>query len=165
MQHPAYQIKINFAIELVKQLLSQMDAAACLVLAGDLSRFRSFDLTDVSREEIEVENNVYQASYGRLYIPLIGHNKYILKKEALPHVGIRTLIQDVQLERYGRLLFHAPDYCKNGAWLCDWFKLDFLETLEYEGVIQIEQAQPSANIIQRRTTAYQANLEIERLGD
>lgn len=162
MQHPAYQIKINFAIELVKQLLSQVDEATCLVLGGDLSRFRSYGLTAVSREEIEVEDDVYQASYGRLYIPLTGHNKYILKKEALPLVGLRTLIQDVQLERYGRLLFHAPDYCKHGAWLCDWFKLEFLQTLEYEGVIRIEQARPSAQLIQCRPASqtYKPYLEL-----
>ena len=80
MFNPAYKIKVNYSVELMKYLLSQVDEATCLVLVGDLSQFRSRGLTAVNREEIEVDKSVYQDSYGRLYIPLSGPNKYILKK-------------------------------------------------------------------------------------
>lgn len=146
MQNPAYKIKVNFSVELMKYLLSQVDEATCLVLEGDLSRYRAGGLTAVNREALEMENSVYQDSYGRLSIPLSGPNKYILKKEVLPFVGIRQLIRDVFMERYGRLLFYAPNYCREAAWLCDWFDLEFLQSLELDGIIGIEQARPSACI-------------------
>ena len=146
MHNPAYRIQVNYSVELLKRLLSQVDEATCLVLVGDLSRFRPRDLMAVHREEIQVENSLFQESYGRLYIPLHGPNKYILKNDVLPFVGLRQLIRDVLLERYGRLLFCAPNYYKDGAWLSHWFSPEFLQTLEQEGVVGIQQARPSACI-------------------
>ncbi|MBX3056374.1 MAG: hypothetical protein KF770_07875, partial [Anaerolineae bacterium] len=97
MQNPSYQVDVKLAVEFVKQLLTQVDEAAALVLIGDLSRFRVGDLLGVTREEIPVADAVYRASYGRVYIPLLGLNKYNLKKEVLAHVGLRTLVQEVQV--------------------------------------------------------------------
>lgn len=153
MQNPSYQVDVKLAVEFVKQLLTQVDEAAGLVLIGDLSRFRIGDLLGVTREEIPVADAVYRASYGRVHIPLLGLNKYHLKKEGLAHVGLRTLVQEVQVERYGRLLCHAPNFFQDGAWLTDWFQLEFLETLEQDGVIKVAMARPSAQLNQMQLTA------------
>ena len=105
MDNPTYQVKVRYAVECVKHLLPQVDAAASLVLVGDLSQCRLDKLDDVEREPITVENPVFSPSYGRLIIPLSGLNKYELKKNQLHRLGLRQRITEVQLERYGRLLF------------------------------------------------------------
>jgi len=156
MDNPTYHVQVKYAVEFLRQLLSQVDEAAGLVLIGDLSQFRPHDLLGVTREEIPVANEVYRASHGRVRIPLLGLNKYHLKKEVLAHVGLRTLVQEVQVERYGRLLCSAPYYFQDGAWLDDCFRLEFLETLEEEGVIKVTQARPSACI------PYSARQQIHR---
>jgi hypothetical protein len=107
MDNPTYQIKVRYAVECVKHLLPQVDAATSLVLVGDLSQCRSGKLEGVMREPISVENPVFSESYGRLTIPLSGLNKYALKKELLPHIGLRQRITEVQLERYGRFVFSS----------------------------------------------------------
>jgi hypothetical protein len=93
-----------------------------------------------------VANEVYQASHGRVRIPLSGLNKYHLKQEVLARVGLRALIGEVQVERYGRLLCHAPNHFQDGAWLADYFQLEFLQSLEENGVITVAMARPSAYI-------------------
>jgi hypothetical protein len=142
MQNPTYEVDVMLSIELIKQLLHQVDAETSLVLVGDLSKFRGAGLDGVVREEIPVEDDVYSASYGRLFIPLTGKNKYQVKKELLPSIGIRTLIKDVMLERFGRLLFAAKDHFKDGALLNVWFKTEFVESLQTEGIIRIKQTMP-----------------------
>ncbi|GIK55274.1 MAG: hypothetical protein HND44_21870 [Chloroflexi bacterium] len=146
MENAAYHLEIKYSVEFLRQLLSQVDEAAGLVLIGDLSRFRVGALLGVTREEIAVADEVYRASYGRVHIPLLGLNKYHLKKEGLAHVGLRTLVREVQVERYGRLLCHAPNFFQDGAWLTDWFQLEFLQSLEEDGVIKVAMARPSACI-------------------
>ncbi|HRQ36865.1 MAG TPA: hypothetical protein PLD25_03000 [Chloroflexota bacterium] len=146
MENPTYHVQVKYSVEFLRQLLSQVDEAAGLVLVGDLSQFRPQELLGVTREEIPVTNVVYQASYGRVHIPLLGLNKYHLKKEVLARVGLRTLVCEVQVERYGRLLCHAPNYFQDGAWLADWFQLEFLQALEEDGVIKVALARPSACI-------------------
>lgn len=163
MQNPSYQVDVKLAVEFVKQLLTQVDEAAALVLIGDLSRFRVGDLLGVTREEIPVADEVYRASYGRVHIPLLGLNKYHLKKEVLAHVGLRTLVREVQVERYGRLLCHSPNFFQDGAWLTDWFQLEFLQSLEEDGVIKVAMARPSAQLKGR--IYHHWKMEIGRLGD
>ncbi len=82
-----------------------MDEAAGLVLVGDLSQFRPQGLLGVTREEIPVANELYQASHGRVHIPLLGLNKYHLKKEVLARVGLRMLITEVPGRRLAGRLF------------------------------------------------------------
>ncbi|NKQ34206.1 MAG: hypothetical protein HF973_01170 [Chloroflexi bacterium] len=157
MINPAYQVKVKQSIELLKQLLHQADDAAWLVLAGNLSQCRTHSLTGVvrealPREEIPVENEVYHASYGRLSIPLSGSNKYALKKEVLPFINMRTHIQTVTIQRYGRMLFTAQNYFKDAVFN-DWFNPEFLRDLEQAGVIQIAHRRPqSAMAIRRNQT-------------
>lgn len=146
MENPTYHVQVKYSVEFLRQLLSQVDEAAGLVLVGDLSQFRPQGLVGVTREEIPVANEVYQASHGRAHIPLLGLNKYHLKKEVLARVGLRSLIGEVQMERYGRLLCHAPNFFRDGAWLDDWFQLEFLQSLEEDGVIKVALARPSACI-------------------
>ncbi len=152
MQNPAYQVKAKLSIELLKQLLHQVDAMTSLVLVGDLSQFRASGLTDVTRDEIVVEDAVFQASHGRLSIPLSGNNKYIVKKEILPSVGIKTRIRDVQLVRYGRLLFSAPNHFKDDILIDSWFQPEFLHDLQNDGIIQIAHAQTPIAPKQTHTT-------------
>lgn len=142
MRNPTYQARVMLSTEFLKQLLHQVDAVTSLVVAGDLSQYRGFGCDGVVREPIEVEDEVYSASHGRLYIPLTGDNKYRLKKEVLPAVGIRTLIKDVMLERYGRLLFESTNYFKDNVLLDHWFKPEFIHSLENDGIIRISAPHP-----------------------
>jgi hypothetical protein len=107
MDNPTYHIKVRYAVECIKHLLPHVDAATSLVLVGDLSQCRLGSLDSAVREPIDVENPVFRESYGRLTIPLSGLNKYELKKELLPHIGLRQRITEVQLERYGRFVFSS----------------------------------------------------------
>ncbi len=139
MEHPTYQVNVRYAVEFVKHLLPQVDVATSLVLVGDLSQCRG-KLDGAVRETIEVENPVFGESYGRLSIPLSGVNKYELKKNVLHRVGLRQLISEVQLERYGRLLLHAPNQFSDPAQLSDWFRPHFIQELEHEGIITLPEA-------------------------
>ncbi len=140
MDHPTYQINVRYAVECVKHLLPQVDAATSLVLVGDLSQCRFGSLEGVVRETIEVENMVFCESYGRFIIPLSGLNKYELKKNQLHRIGLRQLITEVQLERYGRLLFHAANQFKDPAQLSDWFRPHFIEEMAHDGIITLTEA-------------------------
>ncbi|MAT98875.1 MAG: hypothetical protein CL608_17155 [Anaerolineaceae bacterium] len=144
MENPTYQIKVRYAVECVKHLLPQVDAATSLVLVGDLSQCRLGKLDGAVRESIVVENPVFRESYGRLTIPLSGLNKYELKKNQLPRIGLRQRISEVQLERYGRLLFHASNSFQDEAMLSDWFRPYFVQELEHEGIIAVIQSGQSA---------------------
>lgn len=146
MNSPAYQVEVKHSVELLKQLLHQVDEATWLVLAGDLSHFRERVLADVAREAIPVADELYSASYGRVHIPLTGENKFALKVEVLPFVGIRVCIQEVFLQRYGRLLFAAYDCFNNGALLSNWFAPEFLQYLEREGIVRLVYAKPQATL-------------------
>ena len=139
MEHPTYQLNVRYAVEFVKQLLPQVDAATSLVLVGDLSQCRG-KLDGALREAIEVENPVFSESYGRLTIPLSGLNKYELKKNLLHRVGLRQLITEVQLERYGRLLCHASNKFSAPAQLSDWFRPHFIQELAHEGIVTLTEA-------------------------
>ena len=152
MRSPTYQAKVMLSSEFLKQLLHQVDSVTSLVLVGDLSRFRGFGLDGVTREPIEVEHELYQESHGQLYIPLTGSNKYRVKQEVLPAIGIRTLIQDVMLERYGRLLFESTNYFKDEVKLDHWFKPDFVQSLVNDGIIYISGTQPRTAAPQPRVT-------------
>ncbi|MBK8906172.1 MAG: hypothetical protein IPM53_33645 [Anaerolineaceae bacterium] len=140
MENQTYQVNVRYAVECVKHLLPQVDAATSLVLVGDLSQCRFGALDGVVREPIAVENAVYRESYGRLLIPLSGLNKYELKKNLLHRVGLRQRITEVQLERYGRLLFHAPNQFNDPAQLSDWFRPHFVQELAQEGIITLAEA-------------------------
>ena len=144
MDNPTYQVKVRYAVECVKHLLPQVDAAASLVLVGDLSQCRLDKLDDVEREPITVENPVFSPSYGRLIIPLSGLNKYELKKNQLHRLGLRQRITEVQLERYGRLLFYAPNQFNDLVQLSDWFRPHFVQELVNEGIINVVQSGQSA---------------------
>lgn len=37
MENPTYHVQVRYAVECVKQLLPQVDAATCLVLVGDFT--------------------------------------------------------------------------------------------------------------------------------
>lgn len=137
MEHPTYQVQVRYAVECVKLLLPQVDAATSLVLVGDLSQCRFGKLDGVVREEIEVENPLFGESYGRLIIPLSGLNKYELKKNLMHRIGLRHLITEVQLVRYGRLLFHAPNKFNNPVRFSDWFRPHFIQELVDEGIITV----------------------------
>lgn len=139
MEHPTYQLNVRYAVECVKQLLPQVDAATSLILVGDLSQCRG-KLDGAVREAIEVENPVFSESYGRLNIPLSGLNKYELKKNQLHRIGLRHLITEVQLERYGRLLFHAPNHFNDTAQLSDWFRPHFIQEMAHEGIVTLTEA-------------------------
>lgn len=149
MESPAYQVHVKHSIELLKQLLHQVDEATWLVLAGDLSQFRDRGLAGVAREAIPVANELYSPSYGRVHIPLSGENKFTLKVEVLPYVGMRTRIQEVSLQRYGRLLFTACNYCQSNALFSNWFKPEFLRYLEQHGTVQVVYAMPQACLIRQ----------------
>jgi len=153
MKNPTYQAKVMLSTEFLKQLLHQVDAVTSLVLAGDLSQYRGFGLDGVVRESIESADEVYGDSHGQLYIPLTGDNKYRIKKEMLPAIGIRTLIKDVMLERYGRLLFASTNYFKDEVILDHWFKPEFIDSLQNDGIIHISEAQPRTVAPQPRVTA------------
>jgi hypothetical protein len=151
MENPTYHVHVRYAVECVKQLLPQVDAATSLVLVGDLSQCRLSNLSGVVREAIPVENVIYQESYGRLTIPLSGLNKYQLKKHLLHHMGIRNLISEVQLERYGRLLFHAPNHFQENATLSDWFQPHFINDMVQEGIFTIiKSSRPAVLTVQKR---------------
>ena len=139
MEHPTYHVNVRYAVECVKQLLPQVDAATSLILVGDLSQCRG-KLEGAVREAIEVENPVFSQSHGRFIIPLSGLNKYELKKNMLHRIGLRQLITEVQLERYGRLLFHAPNKFSDPAQLSDWFRPHFVQELAHEGIITLAEA-------------------------
>ncbi|MCA9898623.1 MAG: hypothetical protein KC433_10570 [Anaerolineales bacterium] len=139
MEHPTYQLNVRYAVEFVKQLLPQVDAATSLILVGDLSQCRG-KLDGAVREAIEVENPVFSQSYGHLTIPLSGLNKYELKKNVLHRIGLRQLITEVQMERYGRLLCHAPNKFNDPAQLSDWFRPHFVQELAHEGIITLAEA-------------------------
>lgn len=151
MNSYAYRVDVKFAIELIKQLLTQADDATALVLVGDLSQFREFGLSGVTREELPEIDDVYRESYGRVYVPLTGANKFRLKKDVLPLVGIRTRIQEVEMQRYGRLLFSAHDYFRRDAALSDWFRQEFVQELEQDGVLHVTHSAPPARTYMRRT--------------
>lgn len=150
MEHPTYQVNVRYAVECVKQLLPQVDAATSLILVGDLSQCRLGKLDGVEREPIVVENPVFSESYGRLIIPLNGPNKYELKKNYLHRIGLRQRITEVQLERYGRLLFHAPNQFNDPAQLSDWFQPHFVQELEHEGILTVIQSSQSATTTVRK---------------
>ncbi|WP_420630329.1 hypothetical protein [Candidatus Leptofilum sp.] len=137
MEHPTYHVKVRYAVECVKQLLPQVDAATSLVLVGDLSQCRFSKLDSVVREAIAVENPVFSESHGRLIVPLSGVNKFQLKNQLLHRIGLRQLITEVQLERYGRLLFHAPNKFNDPAQLSDWFRPHVIEALVQEGILTV----------------------------
>ena len=139
MEHPTYQLNVRYAVEFVKQLLPQVDAATSLILVGDLSQCRG-KLDGAVREAIEVENPVFSQSHGRFIIPLSGLNKYELKKNMLHRIGLRQLITEVQLERYGRLLCHAPNKFGEPAQLSDWFRPHFVQELAHEGIVTLTEA-------------------------
>ena len=167
MINPAYQVKVKQSIELLKQLLHQADDATWLILAGNLSQCRTHSLTGVvrealPREEIPVENEVYHASYGRLSIPLSGGNKYAMKKEVLPYICVRTHIQAVMMQRYGRMLFTVQNYFQQDAIFSDWFNPEFLHNLEQTGVIQIAHRRPQSAMIIRRNQTGVLNGRIAR---
>ena len=143
MEHPTYHVNVRYAVECVKQLLPQVDAATSLILVGDLSQCRG-KLEGVVREAIEVENPVFSQSHGRFIIPLSGLNKYELKKNMLHRIGLRQLITEVQLERYGRLLFHAPNKFSDPAQLSDWFRPHFVQELANEGIFTITESRTHA---------------------
>lgn len=150
MEHPTYQVNVRYAVEFVKQLLPQVDAATSLILVGDLSQCRG-KLDGAVREAIVVENPVFGESYGRFIIPLSGVNKYELKKNVLHRIGLRQLITEVQLERYGRLLLHAPHKFSDPAQLSDWFRPHFVQELANEGVVTLPEAgiQPVSAVRER----------------
>ena len=52
MEDPTYHVQVKYAVEFLRQLLSQVDEAAGLVLVGDLSQFRPHGLLGVTREEM-----------------------------------------------------------------------------------------------------------------
>jgi len=143
MEHPTYHVNVRYAVECVKQLLPQVDAATSLILVGDLSQCRG-KLEGAVREAIEVENPVFSQSHGRFIIPLSGLNKYELKKNMLHRIGLRQLITEVQLERYGRLLFHAPNKFSDPAQLSDWFRPHFVQELAHDGIITITESRTHA---------------------
>ncbi|MCP4422442.1 MAG: hypothetical protein GY805_38015 [Chloroflexi bacterium] len=155
MENPTYQVHVRYAVECVRLLLPQVDATTSLVLIGDLSQCRLSNLNGVVREPIPVENSVYQESYGRLIIPLSGLNKYQLKKHLLHRVGIRSLINEVQLERYGRLLFHAPNSFQDDAMLSDWFQPHFIDEMVHDGIFTIVHSSlPVAKTVQKRPSSF-----------
>ena len=155
MEHPTYQVNVRYAVEFIKQLLPHVDAATSLVLVGDLSQCRG-KLDGAVREAIEVENPVFGESYGRLIIPLSGLNKYELKKNMLHRVGLRQLITEVQLERYGRLLCHAPNQFSDPAQLSDWFRPPFIQELAHEGIVTLTEADiQQASSVQERPFRFQ----------
>jgi len=139
MEHPTYQVNVRYAVEFIKHLLPHVDAATSLVLVGDLSQCRG-KLDGAVREAVEVANPVFHESHGRLIIPLSGVNKYELKKNLLHRIGLRQLITEVQLERYGRLLLHAPNRFNEPAQLSDWFRPHFIQELEHEGIVTLAAA-------------------------
>jgi len=143
MEHPTYHVNVRYAVECVKQLLPQVDAATSLILVGDLSQCRG-KLEGAVREAIEVENPVFSQSHGRFIIPLSGLNKYELKKNMLHRIGLRQLITEVQLERYGRLLFHAPNKFSDLAQFSDWFRPHFVQELAHDGIITITESRTHA---------------------
>ena len=153
MKNPTYQAKVMLSTEFLKQLLHQVDDDTSLVMIGDLSQYRGFGLEGVVRESIETADEVFSASHGQLTIPLSGDNKYRLKKEMLPAIGIRTLIQDVMLERYGRLLFESTNYFKDEVKLDHWFKPEFIDSLQNDGIIHISETHPRTVTTQPRVTA------------
>ena len=156
MDNPTYHIKVCYAVECVKHLLPQVDAATSLVLVGDLSQCRLGQLDGVVREPIAVENPVFSESYGRLTIPLSGLNKYELKKNQLPRIGLRQRLTEVQLERYGRLLFHATNGFQDEAMLSDWFRPHFVQELVQDGIIMvIESRTHSATMVGERPFRFQ----------
>jgi hypothetical protein len=146
MDHQTYHARARTAIEFLNQLLYQVDDATQLVLVGDLSRFRDQGLFGVENEPIPVENELYSESHGRLHIPLSGLNKFHLKKVVLPLVGIRTHIRDVELVRYGRLLFQAHNYFRDEMIFSDYFQDEFVRELEHHGIIEVTYAKPQARI-------------------
>jgi len=157
MENSTYQVHVRYAVECVKQLLPQVDAATCLVLVGDLSQCRLSNLDGVVREAIPVENSVYQESYGRLTIPLSGLNKYQLKKHLLHRMGIRSLIREVQLERYGRLLFHAPNHFQENATLSNWFQPHFIDDMVKDGIFTIvKSSRRAAMTVKKRPSSFRS---------
>lgn len=140
MDHPTYQVNVRYAVEFIKHLLPHVDAATSLVLVGDLSQCRFGKLDGVVHEAIEVENPVFRESHGRFIIPLSGLNKYELKKNLLHRVGLRQLITEVQMERYGRLLLHAPHQFSDPAQLSDWFRPHFVQELAHDGIVTLAAA-------------------------
>ena len=154
MSQLAYQVDVQQSIELIKQLLPVFDVAAELVLVGELTRYRDRMLEDISVEETAVDDSLYAPSYGRLHIPLSGKNKYALKKVVLSRIGIRTHIEEVMIERYGRLHFRAPNYFRDGAELSNWFADDLIDSLVSNGVMGIRHAtRQSSTILRPRPTA------------
>lgn len=145
MENPAYQVNVRLSVELMKQLLPLLDDDSVLVLAGDLSRFREAELPGVAWEEKGGDLSVD----GRIAIPLDGPTKLRLKRSVLPRIGLRSHIQEVAVERHGRLLFSAPNYFRNGAWFSSWFKLEFMQQLEEEGIVSIAHARPSARLFRQ----------------
>jgi hypothetical protein len=146
MDYQTFHARARAAIEFLNQLLYQVDDATQLVLVGDLSRFRDQGLFNVEIEPIPVENELYSESHGRLHIPLSGLNKFQLKKEVLPLIGIRTHIREVELVRYGRLLFQAHNFFRDEMIFSDYFQDEFVRELEHHGIIEIVHAKPQARI-------------------
>ncbi|GJM40644.1 MAG: hypothetical protein DHS20C20_09260 [Ardenticatenaceae bacterium] len=156
MENPTYHAQVRYAVECVKQLLPQVDAATSLILVGDLSQCRFGKLEGVVREEIEVENPLFGESHGRLIVPLNGLNKYALKKNLMHRIGLRQLITEVQLVRYGRLLFHAPNKFNDPVQFSDWFRPHFVQEMVDDGIIIVVNAGTrSATTLQERPFPFQ----------
>lgn len=58
----------------------------------------------------------------------------------LHRIGLRQLITEVQLERYGRLLCHAPNKFGEPAQFSDWFRPHFVQELAHEGIVTLTEA-------------------------
>lgn len=145
MDNPAFQVNVRLAVELMKQLLPLLDDDSVLVLDGDLSRFREAELPGVNWEEKGGDLSVD----GRIAILLDGPTKLRLKRSVLSRIGLRSHIRDVSVERYGRLLFSAPNHFRHGALLSNWFKLEFIQQLEEQGIVSIAHARPSARLFRQ----------------
>jgi hypothetical protein len=74
----------------------------------------------------------------------------------LHRIGLRQLITEVQLERYGRLLLHAPHKFNDPAQLSDWFRPHFIQELEHEGIITLAAASlPQVSVVKERPFRFQ----------
>lgn len=136
MINPAYKVEVKLSIELLIQLMERADADTALVLEGDLSQFRDPGLSGVVRQTAPTAQVLFSCE-GRITVPLTRENVFWLKTAVLPHVGIRTRICDVYLERDGRCLFAGCNRFRDGALLGDWVSGDFLQQLQQAGIIYV----------------------------
>lgn len=138
MIDPAYKVDVKLSIELLYQLITHADAETWLILRGDLSQFRDPGLQGLVRETDPNDNSLF-AVEGRIAVPLTPENVVWLRTAVLPHVGIRTRICDVYLERNGRCLFAGCNRFRNGALFSSWVTDDFLQALQHDGIIYVSQ--------------------------